>query len=97
MFLPAETYSVTHNYQIFNLYLRSPSTIQGGGVREGCVFEGTTELSFERLVRVNQVNRREGDMQAVGVAERIPNKINHTCLVGRGSSGDRMKSEKLQA
>lgn len=66
-------------------------------MRESCLFEGTTELSSEGLVRVNQVNRREGDMQAVGVAVRILNKINHTCLVGRGSSGDRMKSEKLQA
>lgn len=69
----------------------------GPGVwgEEGCLFEGTTEQSFEELVRVNQVNRREGDRQAVGV--RTPNKINHTCLVGCGSSGDRMKSEKLQA
>lgn len=49
-------------------------------MREGCLSEGTTELSFEGLVRVNQVLRREGGVWkgGGGVGVRIPNKINST-------------------
>lgn len=49
-------------------------------MREGCLSEGTTELSFEGLVRVNQVMRREGGVWkgGGGVGVRIPNKINST-------------------
>lgn len=40
-------------------------------MREGCLYKGTTELSFEGLVRVNPAKGREGALSAVGVGTGI--------------------------